>query len=180
MVHTDTALAVSPSGLVMWTRDADVIHQVFSRTRSDFQKPIEQMGMLKMYGAPLTASEGDLARHLQRIIIPAFNDTTFQMAWYESLRLCGIMKQSWTQDRKDQTYYVADVNFQMKGITARVLLAALYGMKVDWARELHQNRIPPGHRMSLIEASVVALDAMLPKFLIPEVILGQFFQYRNL
>ena len=172
MEHVDTAIAVSPAGLEMWTRDADVIHQVFSRSRSDFQKPLQHMGMLRMYGEPLTASEGSLARHLQRIIMPAFNETTFQQAWHESLRLCGVMKESWIQGRNDKVILISNVNSQTACLTARVLLAALYDMKVNWARELNQNQVPPGHQMSLIEASTVAMDAMLPKFLIPDVVLA--------
>lgn len=81
--RTDTFLAVSPGGLVLYTCDPEVTTHLFRDGR--FGKPAELISILNIYGPTMTGTDGPKSRLYRKITGPFFSKKTLRRVFLQSV-----------------------------------------------------------------------------------------------
>lgn len=166
---TDTFLTVSPERNELFTADADVISQITTR-RTDFPKPLEVYGSLRIYGDNVVTSEGQQWKHHRKITSPPFSEKNNHLVWSETLEQCQSMANGWfdgnTGKAGSKTIYT--VAEDAMRLSLYVISRAGFGVHLQWpgTEEGHANGhvksneeddasssdIPQGHTMGYTDA----------------------------
>lgn len=186
---TDTFLAISAGSCSFWTCDPDVISQITPR-RMDFPKPLELYRVLDIYGINVVTTEGMQWRQHRKVVAPAFNEKSNELAWEESLRVAQEMLRGWlgegtVHDIASDTMNLALHVISWAGFGERLRWSALSKRLPDISKGLsHQGRIserqteskyddmPPGHALTYQDALQSLLANILWVMLIPRVLLS--------
>ena len=169
-VDSDTFIAVSPTGNVLWTCDPDFIVNLSAR-RADFPKPLGMLGMLNLFGPTITATEGSESRLYRKIASPSFNENTHRKVWNYTIEESGALLRRWdarTRQNKDGILLHDDA----ARMTLHVLSYCAYGRKMVWddgqsQRDISRN----GHKLSYSEAIASMLARMPVIFMTPPKVL---------
>ena len=165
-VGTDTFIAVSPGGNVLFTCDSDVSTH-FLRG-SVYGKPTKILRMLDIFGPTLTASENSDAKVSRKITSPFFNSQTYSQVWIRSVkcseRLCEMHSRG----------VLEDVRSTIARATLHVLNAVCFEKDDEnLDRELqNEESVADGHELSYANAMLTLLEKFRIIFLTPPLILS--------
>ena len=156
---SDTFITVSPERNELFTADADVISQITTR-KTDFPKPLEVYGSLRLYGNNVVTSEGQTWRHHRKITSPPFSEKNNHLVWNETLEQCHAMVNSWfdgdTGKKGSKTIYtLADDAMRL---SLYVISRAGFGVHLKWpgTEIAHANGHPQNKEDSLASSSEIA------------------------
>ncbi|KAI0487358.1 cytochrome P450 [Xylaria cf. heliscus] len=145
---TDTFLAVSPGGLILYTCDPDVNVQLFRDGNSG--KPVELISILNVHGPTITGTDGPESRLYRKIAAPFFSESTLRRVFTQStsgakLLLAALMR--------------PDAHLQLRTLSASLSLNTLcqinFGDQTDsdLVQALaFQDNIPDGKTLSYSQA----------------------------
>ncbi|KAI9758071.1 MAG: hypothetical protein M4579_003202 [Chaenotheca gracillima] len=81
---------VSPGGVAIYIADADIARELVTRNEA-FPKPLEELGVLNVFGINVATTEGAMWKKHRRITTPPFNERNSALVWEESLSQGGGM-----------------------------------------------------------------------------------------
>jgi cytochrome P450 len=182
-VGADTFLTVAPSGLVMYTCDAEVINQVVAR-RNDFPKPSPIYRALKIYGGNVVSAEGNVWRQHRKAVSPPFTEKNNHLVWQETIDQSLAMLTSWVGRDGEGNKTIDRVADDTMRLSLHVISRAGFGRKLEWPEDdtdvqVDKDYVDPskiqndmagadeGHSMSYAYAIHCLLDNILFQLLFP-------------
>ncbi|KAJ5938242.1 hypothetical protein N7454_004584 [Penicillium verhagenii] len=163
-VGTDTFLAVSPGGIILYTCDPDVSSQLFRDGR--FAKPAHLMAVLNIFGPTMTGTDGPESRLYRRITAPFFNEATMRQVFAHSVQGGQALGQVLGQRRT--------AHRQLRTLSARLSLHLLNRVcnqnqtQDELVKALRfEDSVPGTHRMGYSDAVHTLLDYYQTVFLLP-------------
>ena len=182
-VGADNFFTVSPSGLILYTADPDVISQITTR-RNDFPKPTEIYRSVNIYGNNVVTTEGQQWRQHRKATSPPFTEKNNHLVWTETIDQSQKMLASWMSNGKDGKGVIDRVMDDTMRLSLHVISRAGFGKKLEWpaadaketidAEYLDPSKIKneseameKGHTMSYTYAIHCLLDNILFQFLLP-------------
>ncbi|PVH95619.1 cytochrome P450 monooxygenase-like protein [Periconia macrospinosa] len=184
-MNSDVFLCVSPTKIICFVADADVITQITTR-RNDFPKPLEMYHRLDIYGKNLVSTEGSDWRMHRKMAAPSFGERNNELVFNETIYHTQALLRLW--DQKAQS---SDKNLDVAGDTMRwalyIISGAGFNVRVNWPHEeegkdqkaqkpnessvMMGSEVPAGHKMSYRQALSELLHNIMwtmmgpPKFL---------------
>ncbi|KAI9718144.1 MAG: hypothetical protein M1828_006842 [Chrysothrix sp. TS-e1954] len=167
---SDIFLLVSPTRLVLWVADADVVNQIVNR-RNDFPKPISLYAALDVYGKNVVSTEGTYWRHQRKITSPPFSESSNQLVWRESLAQAQSMLTGW---RAHELATIPNIAGDTMRLSLHVISRAGFGVRLHWPHEEEEGsvKLPPNHTMTYGDALGTLLEHLITVMLIPQAILA--------
>ncbi|KAF2972660.1 hypothetical protein GQX73_g870 [Xylaria multiplex] len=166
-LKSDTFLAVSPGGLILYTCDPDVNVQLFRD--GNFGKPVKLMSLLNVYGPTITGTDGPESRLYRKITGPFFSENTLRRVFVQSVSGAKILLDALIRP---------DAHRQLRTLSARLSLNTLtqivfnYQTDSDLVQALaFQDNIPDGKTLSYSQALHGLVEVLGVIFLVPHWIL---------
>ena len=162
---SDVFLVASPSKVLAFVADAEVITQITTR-RNDFPKPLEMYSRLDIYGKNLVATEGADWRMHRKLAAPSFGERNNQLVFTETLHNTQSLLRLWNGTDGSKSRTLKDASTDTMRWALYIISRAGFNVRVRWAHEdgdeyqkpAHVDAIdmgshvPPGHEMSYREA----------------------------
>ena len=183
---SDTLLMVAPGNCELRTADAAVISQVTTR-RSDFPKPLEVYGSLKIYGTNVVTTEGHIWKAHRKITSPPFSEKNNHLVWAEAIFQAQSMIDSWMRGGT-RSRTIANIGEDSMRLALHVISRAGFGRRMQWPKtseEGDENRngravdsavkgmeIDEGHTMSYADTLSTLLRYMIWILIVPLPILS--------
>ncbi|PRP81004.1 putative P450 monooxygenase [Planoprotostelium fungivorum] len=172
-VHTPTY-----SGIFL--ADPEAIAEVAAR-RDDFPKPLEQYGILDIYGRSVVTTEGDDWKLHRKIVSPPFSEKNNRLVWNETIKQADMMMNDWDSQAKGKGISKMDANDKLTStdgtevqvladtmkLALHIITAAAFGIPFKWT----DSSAPwPNHQLSFYQSLVTLLDRLFSILLIPNFI----------
>ncbi|KAH7026000.1 cytochrome P450 [Microdochium trichocladiopsis] len=145
-------IIVSPGRLMLYTDDAQVIHQVTSK-REAFPKDTAAYSLLSQYGHNVLTTEGQLWRMHRRITSASFNEKNAALVWRESVKQTFGLINQWLGADGQGNKTIKTVEQDTMALTLNIIMYAGFGVKMFWPGE----SLPAGTDARL--AKYASLDA---------------------
>ena len=148
--YGDVFLVVSPEGIICYSADAALNHDVMNR-RNEFTKPRDKYSklyfdtqdsfesdaacptntcseILEPYGPNVATAEGKTYRFHVRITAPPFGDMSGanDLVWSETMRQTRRLTSSWS------SHVSRELQLDVNGLTLAVISRAGFGKPLDW------------------------------------------------
>lgn len=121
--------------------------------------------LLEIYGPNVTTTEGNTYRFHVRIVAPPFADGSGanELVWNETKLQTRRLMDSWQQRNS------SSIQLDINGLTLAVIAKAGFGQDLEWTANSgdRENQIPPGHKISFLEAMTSTMVNMIPLLLLP-------------
>ncbi|KAJ4385540.1 hypothetical protein N0V93_009969 [Gnomoniopsis smithogilvyi] len=127
---------VSPSEIILWAADVDVIRQVYSRKKSFEKSEAAHKTMPVLLSPSVSSVSGAEWQRQRRITAPPFNENNMTIVWHESLRQTRDMCELWSSAGEQGLKSCARDTMTL---ALNVLAAAGLGLKWDFT--------PAGHKL---------------------------------
>ena len=181
---SDTLLLVAPGKCELRTADASIISQITTR-RGDFPKPLEVYGSLKLYGANVVTTEGQVWKAHRKITSPPFSEKNNHIVWAEAIFQAQSMISSWMEGGT-KSLIIATLGKDSMRLALHVISRAGFGRRMQWPksegiepvettksdRSETSADIPEGHTMSYSDTLSTLLKYMVWILLTPKFILS--------
>ena len=182
---SDTLILVAPGKCELRTADASVISQITTR-RGDFPKPTEVYGSLKLYGANVVTTEGQVWKAHRKITSPPFSEKNNHIVWAEAIFQAQSMISSWMEGGV-KSPIIATLGKDSMRLALHVISRAGFGRRMQWPKsggievvettksdrsETRSADIPEGHTMSYSDTLSTLLKYMVWVLLTPKFILS--------
>ncbi|KAI3322256.1 cytochrome P450 [Xylariaceae sp. AK1471] len=157
--YGDHFLLVTPSGLLCYISDPGTASRLVTR-RKAFVKPADKMKILEPFGPNVVSVEGDLWKfHLSITLPPLAADSVARLVWDETARQVDMMVAAWrTEDsHKDRIY----------ALTMNIMSLVGFGRQAEWGEGDRHDRVPSGHKYSLVGALTGVIEHLAHIMLIP-------------
>ncbi|KAI0020085.1 cytochrome P450 [Xylariomycetidae sp. FL0641] len=177
----DTFLMVTPTGIMMITENADLIHQATTK-RDAFPKPIEHYSILSLFGENLVTSEGAVWKMHRKVVSPSFNETNAALVFKASIQQAQGMLASW--DRRKVTNKIKSVEQDTMTLALNVIGYVGFGVRFLWDKETlpadtdpkmvkyASLDVPEGHTLNFKESIAKTLEYLLIILMVPPALLG--------
>ena len=175
------------------TADASVISQITMR-RSDFPKPLEVYGSLRLYGENVVTTEDQTWRAHRKISSPSFSEKNNHMVWAESIVQAQSMMDSWMKDSTSSSTITTLGEGSMR-LSLHVISRAGFGQRLQWPKpndkkdineeaELVKSKangaeIGRGHTMSYSDALSTLLENIVWVLIVPRPLLSMHLGYKS-
>ncbi|KAI9878966.1 MAG: hypothetical protein M1830_010020 [Pleopsidium flavum] len=160
----DVFLVVSPEGIICYSADAAMGHDVMNR-RQEFTKPRDKYKLLEPYGPNVATAEGKTYRFHVRITAPPFGDMSGanDLVWNETMSQTRLLMNSWSQHTS------RELQLDVNGLTLAVISLAGFGKRLDWTSNSGDTNksIPPGYKLSFLKAISDTTGHMIAILLLP-------------
>ena len=182
---SDTLLTVAPRKCELKTADASVISQITSR-KSDFPKPTEVYGSLRLYGQNVVTTEGPMWKAHRKVTSPSFSEKNNHMVWAESIFQAQSMMNIWMRNGPiSQT--VSTLGEDSMRLSLHVISRAGFGQRLQWPQQDHDigmkgtgpsdakiksTQVAEGHSMSFADTLKTLLENMVWLLIVPKPILS--------
>ncbi|KAH8881377.1 cytochrome P450, partial [Thozetella sp. PMI_491] len=176
---TDTFLAVSPGGSILYTADADVIHQITTR-KLDFPKPTIYYKSLELFGTNVASTEGADWRRHRKLVGPAFGESTNRAVWYEGRRKTRFLLQTWA-GATAQANVVRTAQPDLMNLTLDVLGKVAFGLEIEDGSADVPGKISKDEMGGFLKSLGEMLDYIMALILLPRWLLkwGPFSSLRK-
>ena len=182
---SDTLLTVAPRNFELKTADASVISQITSR-RSDFPKPTEIYGKIKLYGSNVVSTEGETWKAHRKITSPSFSEKNNRLVWAESIFQAQSMMDI-LMGNSLVSSTVSTLSEDSMRLSLHVINRAGFGQRLQWPQQDQDTKIkatgPPdtkvkstqvaqGHSMSSTDTIKTLFENLLWILIVPKPILS--------
>ena len=162
---SDIVLVVTPSKNVLWTCDAEVNHQVFTR-QADFPKPVELYQPINAFGPTLAGCEGAEWRLQRKITGRPFNSAQYRQVWSYTVKQATALLELETGPTRQGR--VAALNYDLGRLTLAVLNRICFGQEIALPADDAAKEAPPaGHELSYSDASLTVIPQLATLFIWP-------------
>ena len=138
-IGADTFLMVLPSYLFLWTCEGSVITQML-QSNGKFDKPVESLKALNVFGPTLGASAGEEARTYRKVAAKSFNEESYESVFVETVS----QVEAWFGNKIliPKPLKEGELGWGVGMIALSVVSKLLYGRSLKW-KELQQNVASP-------------------------------------
>ncbi|KAM0808976.1 putative Cytochrome P450 [Seiridium cardinale] len=174
----DTFVLVSPGALVMYTANAEAIHQITSR-REAFPKPTELYKLLSMYGENVVTTEGAEWKAHRKVTSTSFNEKNAALVFHETItQTYGLLKQWLGPDGKDRRT-IKTIEDDTMTLMLHIIGYAGFGLRFLWSDQKLPADIDPrlakysaleppsGHSLNFKDALAGTLHHIIPLVILP-------------
>jgi hypothetical protein len=105
--------------------------------RTDFEKPVEHYGILKIFGESVITMEGAEWRRHRKVVAPSFSEKNHASIWVQTLKQGQNMLEFWaSQDGNTaDDLRIEDVQTNAKALALHVICGAGFGVPQLWPHE---------------------------------------------
>lgn len=182
--HGDTFVTASPIGVLIWTAEPEVIHQITHR-REAFPKPLESYKVLDIYGRNVISTEGTDWKMHRKVTSPGFNEKNNILVFRESVAQTQGMLRKWMGPDGKGNHTLTEVPMDSMRVTLHIISRIGFGVGLLWPGEepseddkkasLNYSSHQPteGFTMSFEEALSKLLENLLWVLLFPDWLLSE-------
>jgi cytochrome P450 len=118
---------------------AEANAQITTR-RTDFEKPVETYGVLRIFGESVITTEGAEWRRHRKVVAPSFSEKNHASVWTQALKQCQSMLDFWASQEGNTTddLSVEDTQKDAKVLALHVILGAGFGVPQLWPKKTRQ------------------------------------------
>ncbi|KAH9893066.1 cytochrome P450 [Xylariomycetidae sp. FL2044] len=177
----DTFLLVTPTQLMGYTDNAEVIHQ-FTSKRESFPKPIFLYALLKLFGENVVTTEGAIWRMHRKVTSASFNEKNSGLVFHESVEQTQGMLSQWLQ--RGESHNIRSMEDDTMTWALNIIGYVGFGLRLLWpGQSLASDTdprlakyaslgVPKGHTLSFKDSIAATLHHLLLLVLTPTVILN--------
>lgn len=162
--YGDVFLVVSPEGLICYSSDAALNHDVTYR-RAEFTKPRDKYKLLEPYGPNVATAEGKTYQFHVRITAAPFSDASGanDLVWSETMKQTRLLLASWAQSSS------RELQLDVNALTLAVISLAGFGKPVQWSSKSEDDSkdVPRGYKLSFLRAINDTTANMIAILLLP-------------
>lgn len=183
---TETFLAVSPGRIMLYTQNAELIHQMTQR-REAFPKEVSLYGILKMFGENVLTTEGAVWRMHRKVTSASFNEKNAAYTFAEAINQTRGMLDKWfgpDGERTGTTKTITSLEHDTMTWALNIIGSVGFGLRLLWPGQSLPKDIdpklakygsleaPPGHTMSFADSLALTLERIVSIMLFPAPLLS--------
>ncbi|KAI0386865.1 cytochrome P450 [Hypomontagnella monticulosa] len=178
----DAFLIVSPQRIIVFTENAEAIHQVTSK-REAFPKPTEAYAILGQYGENVVTLEGAAWRMHRKITSASFNEKNAALVFKESISQTQGLVDIWLGPDGLGNKTVRTLEMDTRSLMLNIITNIGFGLKILWPGQefpsdadprlaKYSTQEPPeGHTMTFVDSLARTLDYLILLLVAPKWIL---------
>ncbi|KAK8099177.1 uncharacterized protein PG998_012418 [Apiospora kogelbergensis] len=127
----DVFLVVCPNIIILYTANAEVIHQVTSK-REAFPKPVKVYKILSLYGESVLTTEGPVWKNHRKVTAASFNEKNAALVFAESIKQTEGMIDQWlgADGRGNKT--IKTVEHDTMSLMLHIIGYVGFGLQLLW------------------------------------------------
>jgi cytochrome P450 len=181
----ESFLVVSPGGILMFTANAEAIHQITSR-RESFPKPTEAYRILAMYGENVLTTEGSMWRSHRKTTSTSFNEKNTALVFKESINQTYGLLDHWLGSEGGAGKTIKSLEDDTMALMLHIIGYVGFGLQFLWPGQAVPSDMDPkfakysaleppaGHSMNFKDALAGTLHHILLLILLPRWLLRRF------
>ncbi|KAI5927334.1 cytochrome P450 [Camillea tinctor] len=122
-------LLATPTQVIVFTDDADVIHQVTSK-REAFPKPLESYKILTLFGENVVTTEGSLWRMHRKVTSASFNEKNSALVFKVAVEQAQGMVDYW--QRRETTDRIKSLEDDTMTLALNIISFVGFGLRLLW------------------------------------------------
>lgn len=167
----------------MWTRDAEVIHQVTAR-REAFPKPTHKYEILTIFGRNILTTEGPEWKLHRKGVSASFNERNAAQIFAESVKQTQGMISSWLGGAAEEgaakdSGTITTLEHDTMTLTLNIIAQVGFGLRFFWAGQKMPDDLsalnkkyasfepPAGHSMTFVNSLATVLEKITLLLLVP-------------
>jgi hypothetical protein len=185
---SETFLVVSPGNLLMYTQNAEMIHQITQR-REAFPKDIAKYGVLDMFGKSVLTTEGALWRLHRKVTSASFNEKNAAHTFTEAINQTKGMLDMWLGPdgaKTGQSKTIESLEQDTMTWALNIIGYVGFGLRLLWPGQTLPKDIdptlakygsldpPPGHTLTFADSVAFTLERIVAIMIWNERILGEY------
>lgn len=180
----ETFLIVSPGNLVLFTANAEAIHQITSK-RDAFPKATESYALLEMYGKNVLTTEGATWRMHRKITSASFNERNAALVFGESIEQTQGLIDQWLGPDGKGNKTIKTVEHDTMALMLHIIGYVGFGLRLLWAGQslpadadpklakYSTLEVPEGHTLNFEDAVANTIEGILYLILTPTWLLSK-------
>ncbi|KAI1496367.1 cytochrome P450 [Biscogniauxia marginata] len=177
----ETFLLATPTLLIIFTDDAELIHQITSR-REAFPKPLESYKILTLFGENVVTTEGSLWRMHRKITAASFNERNSALVFRVAVEQAQGMVDYWM--RRGTTDKITSLEDDTMTLALNIISFVGFGLRLLWPGQTvpadtdprlvkyTSLGVPTGHSISFRDSIAGTLKYLLVLLVTPGLILN--------
>ncbi|KAK4229610.1 cytochrome P450 [Podospora fimiseda] len=177
----ETFICVSPGGLLLFTEDAEVIHQITQR-REAFPKDIALYRVLAIFGENVLTTEGPGWRRHRKLTAASFNEKNAASTFSESIKQTQGLLSFWLGsegEEKGTTKSITSLEHDTLTWALNIISYVGFGLRLLWPGQEIPKDLDPnmakyctlkpiaGHTMTFPDSITKTLEKIVPIMLVP-------------
>lgn len=184
--HGDTFVLVAPREIIIFTCDAQAIHQITSR-REAFPKQTSNYAILSIFGRNMLAAEGAEWKMHRKGVSASFNERNAAHIFTDSVKQTQGMIGYWmgkaAGDGKDagrtSSATISTLEHDTMTLALNIIAHVGFGLRLLWpgqkmpedtddkSKKYGSAEPPPGHSMTFAESLATVLERILLVLIVP-------------
>ncbi|KAK7946724.1 uncharacterized protein PG986_011045 [Apiospora aurea] len=174
----DVFLVACPEKLILYTANAEVIHQVTSK-REAFPKPVQVYKILSLYGESVLATEGAVWKNHRKVTAASFNEKNAALVFAESIKQTQGMIDQWLGADRKGNRTIKTVEHDTMALMLHIIGYVGFGLRLVWpgqslppdadARQAKYAALEPpaGHTLNFTQSLEMTLEKILLLLITP-------------
>ncbi|KAK4456724.1 cytochrome P450 [Cladorrhinum samala] len=177
----ETFIAVSPYDMLLFTEDAEVIHQITQR-REAFPKDVAMYGILAIFGANVLTTEGHEWRKHRKLTAASFNEKNAASTFSESIKQAQGLLSTWfgpEGEKLGTTKTISSLEHDSLVWALNIISYVGFGLRLLWpGQEVPQDvdsnmakytsfKPRAGHTLTFADSIAETLEKIVAIMLIP-------------
>ncbi|KAK8102694.1 hypothetical protein PG984_015840 [Apiospora sp. TS-2023a] len=174
----DVFLVACPEKLILYTANAEVIHQVTSK-REAFPKPVKVYKILSLYGESVLATEGAVWKNHRKVTAASFNEKNAALVFAESIKQTEGMIDQWLGADRQGNRTIKTVEHDTMALMLHIIGYVGFGLRLLWpgqslppdadARQAKYaaSEPPAGHTLNFTRSLELTLEKIFLLLLTP-------------
>ncbi|KAK6839785.1 hypothetical protein PG995_006954 [Apiospora arundinis] len=174
----DVFLVACPNTIILYTANAEVIHQVTSK-REAFPKPVQVYKILSLYGESVLTTEGHVWKNHRKVTAASFNEKNAALVFAESIKQTEGMCDQWLGADGGGNKTIKTVEHDTMSLMLHIIGYVGFGLRLLWpgqtlppdadARQAKYATLKPpgGHTLTFKHSLETTLEKILMLLLTP-------------
>ncbi len=174
----DTFVVVSPGGMVLYTQNAEAIHQITAR-REHFPKRLADYKILTLYGQNVVTTEAALWRLHRKATSASFNEKNAAHTFAEAVHQTQGMIDKWLAQAREGDKTIRTAQHDTMTLALNIIGYVGFGLRFLWPGqepprdvdsrfEKYGGTVPPaGHSMTFPQSLATVLEQIVALLLVP-------------
>lgn len=175
----DTFLLVSPRGIILYTCDAEAIHQITSR-REAFPKQTSNYELLAIFGSNMVSTEGAEWKMHRKGVSASFNEKSAAHIYRESIKQTQGMIAHWMRgEERHSTGTINTLEHDTMTLALNIIAHVGFGLRLLWpgqempadtderSKKYGSHDPPEGHSMTFADSLATVLERILMLLMVP-------------
>lgn len=170
--------------MLMFTCSPEVIRQITAR-KDQFPKPLEQYGLLNLFGRNVVTTEGALWRYHRKLTAAGFNERNTALIFTESVKQTQTMVDQWLGSDGNGNKTIKTAAQDTMTLALNIIGYVGFGLQLIWPgqawptnmdakmKKYASSEAPAGHTLSFAASLATVLEKIVLLLIFPPWMLGE-------